>query len=653
MSKIDITEYIDPVTEDDMAIIDHIFKTERGRRESTRGGDRDIVIHSYQLPIYEDSMTLGLKPSEKFDDPDAYRFLLYHYLLRMNHGLLDGSRISILPNHGMGCLRSLMHIENDNYAWKVLSRQAGKNVPGFPMRIIYADLVRASLENHPFCLDTHRFIEETLQQKGLNYAYLRPETRKLLSSVDPDRRFYWRIDSVPLAELFLTANEFPSEGVYGRVMNVMLADRISMFGKINNIDDMETIHEYRIGMELNKLYDRCPFIMYTYGITNVYLGGNQLGNYIAVLDNHSSSEITPGPSIRAVMFAQWLPNSVNLERFIKNITPCQEIGPEGEPRDVPHDVAVGRVISAIIATLRFLWDEIEFTHNDLHLENIHVMFLDKPMLIRLPNTDHIFNLNAIPVLIDYGFSMVTKPTLYEYPLISSIPNSVPNPLDRRIRTDRRYIFDMDKLLNNLYQYDNILGEDLMYDITAMHFRLYTGKSLDQTDGFVGDLVTSSMARFLGSASTNPRDFVNRIPPLGLTSYDPDGAVDEFLSWMIDEDTREESPRCAPTKITDQIYSEISDGNIDITTASGVVAHHLYPRLFEGQDWTVRQLPSAQSSLDNLRRILEEAYDGKMKMLEDLYEKEPDRREITKMSMNIMKLVRQYRAQINDMIQELI
>lgn len=641
--SIDIIRHLRPTDNELVAILDHVLRTERRELEILRGGNR--MIDQQDLDAIREAMTVYAV------DDAVYRYLVFYNLLNLMNldtlhqgwanirGMYDLANIGLRGIVDRESLDKTLRREQTSYLQR-LANNASDAVAGFPLRIIHASMIHRILTRYPLWNGIQRFIEETMNQEGLRYqesmSYYKTD---LLEEDRYPTKFYNSISDVPLIEQLIVMRNFAGGGVYGTTFRVQFAESIEMFGKYDSVDPYNTIHEYRIGKELNLLYDRCPFMMYTYGLINVYVDHQFLNDYAAVLDNRSPYDIdTREPT--SIVLAQWLTRSRSLENFISNYPGTIEYTSTGEISEVPRSEAIRRVLTAILCTVRYLWDEIGYVHGDLHLNNVQVMLLDQPQILNIPGTDLIFNLNAIPVLIDYGFSTILRPRGTDIPIIPIVPESVMTPLDARLSTDQRYVFDVVRFLNLMLSGTEAIADDELYnDLISMHFTTITGESFEELPSDVRESIISHITKTFDVPSKNYEKTINRFPPLQSTLFNPNSAIDIFSSKMqvppIGTPTNEVNRR-----VMDMISREYREkGTVTIDTYSGSLMYRQYlSAMRRHRIEPVYLIGPIIRGIDNLNILLINEYRFMMQKVSDETE------------AKVAQLQRLYRSDINNIIQ---
>lgn len=699
--NVDIVEWFSSIlgrspTEDDIAIFEQVFDVERGMNNPAQIL-YPLVIRQEDYDLFSESINLGLDNTGRLfkqisEIPGLYRILLFFNLLKFNEDIVeDGWIRSYRPIYSSEKIgyrggnrllnRSqyveLMHASNREFV-KLLAEEVQFDSEKFPLRLIYAPLIDEELRMYPFSLNLHDTIGHMCRHESLEYVLSMPDRQlRDLSEIGPipilrrwrryPIQFYKDLYDVPTPELFLQALELDSTGSYGRVMSARLGDKIPIFMKYNE-SPYDTIHEYRIGRELNRFYEECPFVMYTYGLTNLRL--NQLGidEYVAVLDNQSEYQIE-GDTDTPVLMAQWIPNSISFSEFIKT-KPTTFRWDHDEIVEASHEEALEEILMAILTTLRFLWDKIGFVHGDLHFGNIQIARFNEPQVLPLPGyPDRVFNLSAVPVIIDYGFSTLLRPNLNEVELTRAIipegSGIVLYPTEARLKTNEAYVSDVLKVLTNMYIYNDIIQDEILYEIiTAAYYRAFTGQSVNSSEI---DILGIVLGNKFGRASKEVDRLRNRMIPLGLTTYDPDGAIEQLVEDVY-RSQRIPSRRDSDETIDAKIKKIVIDEGVTISTYSGAIVYNLYPDVIDDRPtYSVQTL----RSFEDLQQLLQDSYVKSLSndvssddSLGDLFDSLSDsaRRQLQNRLLEIRRyftnttainLQYVYRYQINQMIKSVI
>ena len=480
--------------------------------------------------------------------PIIYRLYFYYNLDMINDRQSTKGWFNIpavLTEDGKRLVRDVDRILND-YGQYITTFNY-ENSGNFGLKVVYSDVISEQILQFPFSEAGHRYIYDTINSNNkLRYDNAKVTEEGMQKTIynDTSLTYYDTIEDIPLIDLLMDIDIFSGTGIYGRTFSIQFADSIPMFGKIDKIDKMSILHEYRVGLELNKHYSSCPFVMYTYGLASIrmeLLSDTYVG-YVPVGDNESEYTTIDRPredgtfdtsatvEYEPMLLTQWISGSMSLLRFLeyRNRLRCQEIGSNGEIIDISFEEGLMKIICAVLTTLRYLHHELEFTHNDLHLNNIQIMPVDHPVVIKLPGSDMYFNLNYVPILIDFGRVCIKK-----YDFLPHLPNTTIHPYDARINTDQNYVNDVNIFIMSLFMFHNDLQNELSInfwnDLTGFVFGYMNGIKLAD----ISHIETMrNMYIYLNNRwKENGIQINRRILPLGMSTYDPDGAIDELLlTW---------------------------------------------------------------------------------------------------------------------------
>lgn len=170
--------------------------------------------------------------------------------------------------------------------------------------------------------------------------------------------------------------KYLDSGYFG---NTFLIQNPKFVAKINKRQD-ETPHEAAIGFTLNKLKRKIPNFVFLYSTFKCNIP-------------EENAEILCDLKKKNGMFIafEFIPG-VRLEISIKTLTNNEFF----------------EIYLQILNALNIAWEECDFTHYDLHLENILIRDLDEPIIVPIYTMEGILYLKTrkIPYIIDYGFSHV-------------------------------------------------------------------------------------------------------------------------------------------------------------------------------------------------------------------------------------------------------
>lgn len=601
----------------DRAIIDHVFNIERGSESPEEEYD---ILHAFNLLMKPDDPMI-----ETFRrNPNLHRVMFYYSLMRMNDDLVDDgwlrSYVPIYSTGKIGYNTTSPTIDREQY--EQLMRESNMRFlelfrdevrftdDKFALRIIYASRINEELRKHPFSSHIHSTIREICHHEAFRFRQSPNSkiTEPMTSWARSDNiQFYNSIEEVPGSDLFLQAHRLETSGAHGDIISATLGQKIPVFMKYSE-EQYDIIHEYRVGRELNMYYNECPFVMYMYGLVELRMNQHDLDDYISVLDNRSEYPIE-GDIDRYVLMAQWLPDSMPLSEFMNDYPKTFRRELDGRVVEVTHSEAFEEILMAILCTLRFLWDKIGFVHGDLHFDNIQIVRFNEPQILPLPGyPGRVFNLSAVPVLIDYGFSTVLRPNLNEVELTRAIipanHASTFNPTEARLMTENAYIGDIIKILRGTYLYyiDRYSLRDL---VAPIYYRAFTGESASNLTPEEYQKLSNLLTLALSPYDRYSEYLFNRLIPLGLTTYDPNGAIEEFVDRMYRYVPF--SPTTEPTEYMsiDDVIEELARvrGPV-ITTCSGMVAFKLYGSHLRRVS---RNLESVSTSFEDLHDLLQDGY----------------------------------------------
>lgn len=380
-------------------------------------------------------------------------------------------------------------------------------------RVAVAPLLAREMSKRPLSISPKKYLSDTLRDRTMYPDVDREGPRRrpvLVSKVDEAPEFYPSALDIPAIEYMFNAESFPGG------LKMTFGEHVPMFAK-KGTEALDVLHEHEIGLRLNEVYDRCPFIMYTYGLIYANIetlrGLESTGDtqIVPVLDNESAYKFTYRSSREYLYVGQWI-DGVSLIDFIREAPVCHT-RIVGDIVSVPFLESLRLILSAVFATIEFLFDELGFIHGDLHYDNIMIMKVDEPVSVEIPgHPGRYFNLDHVPILIDFEQSSVLRDRI-----IADQTDKVVSPVDSRIETDDKYVFDLDRFVRQIWRARRYMSptlspgsvEEFYRDITDLHFEMITGVPL--TDSPIYPEVTEILTGDIASGRT---------PPLRLNMYRP-------------------------------------------------------------------------------------------------------------------------------------
>lgn len=172
----------------------------------------------------------------------------------------------------------------------------------------------------------------------------------------------------------------------------------------------EIIHEYLVGLTLNTLRSKTPCFMYTYGIFNCNIPVEEKVHREIDYSNIEEEEkyITskeyilnyPKKNIRLCKGTVPTPHLVT--EYIKGISFTTFL------KDIPDFDSLGKIVLMIFISLAIAYEEVGFTHYDLHANNIIIRELPEEKTFEFvhQNKSYVVKTKYLPVIIDYGLSTV-------------------------------------------------------------------------------------------------------------------------------------------------------------------------------------------------------------------------------------------------------
>ena len=437
----------------------------------------------------------------------------------------------------------------DKFIDSLLKDSYYDSVDNIELRIIYSDVIAQIANNYPLSSYPKKFIRDTIMSMdGIRFSS--KITDKSVFNIPKGKSiyaYYNKLEDISDFELHMKVYQLRTDGAYGRIFHIKFADNIDIFGKINSRGRKDIVHEYRIGLELNKLYDECPFLLYTYGLSNIYMEDINVSSefrsirYIPVADNRSRYG-TMGNKLRSypLLMTQWLEGSMSLHDFISTKSRrCMAYDENGRIVRVSYLYSISMITMAVLSSLKYLWKEIGFVHNDLHFNNIQLVKMKTPQVIKLPGYNTYFNLDHVPIIIDYGFCCALKKDI----IVPMVDNIMLAPYNDKFNTDQKYIIDV-------YEYLISMLDSIDYDMTSRDNM--SGHSISEYQEFrnniLGTLYTSftgheldhygldELFKYFSNIVRDRYDYrsvVTHMIPVETISYNPDKAIDTLIYNWID------------------------------------------------------------------------------------------------------------------------
>ena len=541
-------------------IVGHIVDVELAGVE-----DNEELYGDREVQIMRESVLLGESNPNIIEDlpKEVYEYLLYYYLIRINNKFLnDSGVVYVVPEieYNGDVINDYSDVFDDsNYeVLKELSDSDEKPTNDFPMTLAYASKFDQWLMEYPLWSQVHSEIGKVY----MSHPYLRfhnldpedmkriilPNIREHLSALTlrglnnfDEFEYYDKgllglyqydpiMNAVPVTEQLMQVTKFAGGGAFGNTYVARFGDRIPMFAKSQFFDRMDIVHEYRVGSALNQYYDQCPFFMYTYGLSGVFMDNIDGEGYIQVYDNQSNKATNKPvvPNIPMVLF-QWINNSISMANFVNRGDTTFKLDGD-QIVSVSHGESLRQMLLVIMATLKYLGGKVGFSHGDLHFQNIQIMRLSRPTIIEIPGyPGTYYNSDHIPVIIDYGYASVSKLGIHSKSRGVSVPTN-----DRRLGFEGHYVMDVDKMYKIIVRNMDILKNymtsqeynDFVDNITRFHFVAITGSMLPDEDL---PRVKRTMSRMIGESPNATNSFYRTLPL--TSSYDPDAAVDFLMdAW---------------------------------------------------------------------------------------------------------------------------
>ena len=602
----DELDQLNPATE---AIIDHLINIEVPMEETSTTTDS----HAASALRMGYSRDLLRRMSNKL-----YWVLLMYTNIRYNVGrVLVWNRImedKIIP------IQTLL----DNLTNQPLSNPSNG--------IVMSHMINQWLAQMPFSSNLHEYIQQlyasipdlrynTKGQRNYNdlvtdpiqfYKDLKPYNAPINLPSNPS-------NLVPLSEQLLQLDRLDRECIYGQVYYATFAGDIPMFAKIS--DEIE--HEYIVGRYLNEYYDQCPFFMYTYGLSDLYID-SQSDGFIQVLDN--VSDYMEPQTASKIGFFQWLDNIVPLKEYLIFGVPHM-INEDGKVIEVSIHRGLMEITKAVLATFKYLFHELGFVHGDIHCSNIQLIRTSEPQIIELPGyPGKYFNLDYVPTLIDYGFSSLIKRGV-----CGDHGDIIVSPLDERWTVQQQYIMDVDRYIRLLLRDYNILRKSLGSDLIHTMFISLTGMHPTSSD------IYKIMSMIYGTLRSKNNNFFRTLPP-GFMFYNPDKAID----WLID-------------KWDNNVPLDEHVGLHDIQEFPNGIDDQLQQLIDENKLLEVYSYPSAIVALQDPQysdhtKVITEKVDNSIKRIDCMNE---DKLKSNENLSNTSKLQYVYRSQVIGLIDEFI
>ena len=535
----------------------------------------------YKLPsqeLLDDIYHLNM-PIEQLNSlsPDVYSLILYYELLSLNGR--DPVSIDHRNTHGVFNVDKVM---NDIYLRKIRDTKYPK-IDNFPLRVIYASLIRDILFHKPLDEDIHSYIAETLRSDNvLTYKGPPGERMKIYAGyVDGINRYYDSFDNIPLSELLFQSELFGQDGF--TFHKVTFAEDIPMFGLMaRDINSDTLLHEYMIGLELNKLYRECPFVVYTYMLMDVYSELIESCNgYVPVFDNKSIYGINGSIVYNSVLLlTQWIDDVVTMREFVDHLNTLEPL------KDI---------ILIILASIKYLFDTIGFIHGDLNMDNIYITTYDNPVRVKLPGYDEYVITRYVPIIYNYEKSVIINKDIFYRSSRFNI-----SPYDDRFNARQKYIIDVHRFTSSL-----VRGISKLISTDERQSRIFWADMTDFVNHYfigrpVGDDLNREILgmRLLYYMST----YDDRSLPIDMISYNPNGAIENLIHKWIKDDDGESlyEPNKTSIYIDAMISNDLKDGKIVIETYQGGIFRDRY-----SQDYTIYVTPRYQDTFNYVLNRLNE------------------------------------------------
>lgn len=644
-----------------LAVANHILRTERNRDEVDVFSANEF-IDSVNIPEYNYAVTLGSDPRTVQELDDAfYQYLLYYYLMRLNRP--DSIRIipRINPIYVGGVVSTDLGaideiLRSRTYEFRNQLNSATQTVNDLNLRVNYAPVIAQLMKKYPLSSKIASFLNDTFMKTELRYSERSTKRRTVIplggnSIVGPQLQetFYATMEDVPLNEILFGMVEAAHIVGTGFIYQTTFADSITMMAKISDQSNMHTIYEYQIGSYVNRVYEHCPFIVYSYGLLNSFIMPESLQGYVPVIDNDSDywigSELTPS----AIYLGQWLEGGMSLREFIAGGISGRRFDEDGEVIDQTRSETFKSIMIAILASLGYLYKELGFVHNNLTFDNIVIRQLENPIRIELPGMEgRYFNSNCIPTIINLSVaSLLGGPEGPNVPLINISDSQFGITTDARVLTDIKNIIDYEKLLTSILQFHETFdswrdGDTIVNDLISFHIQLLTDTSIDPVRD--QDDFAFVKERLLNVISTPGLSF--RSLPFQWDKYNVSDSVEELIKkWILSDDLDgdETEKNIDPSfDLTAMITSQIDDNGIIVTsTYSGMLLNSVTPR-------GIRKLrtKNVEQSLNLLLLRLSNAYDDQIAFLRRDHPFDRYRR-------NMADAQAAYRDQINGLIRRTV
>lgn len=214
-----------------------------------------------------------------------------------------------------------------------------------------------------------------------------------------------------IKQLFL----FGGSSSYGFAFLTQLSDQVSekdsiLVAKVSRRpENPELLHEYFIGaFGTNKLRNQIPNFSYILGYfdcSSPYVAKvGKVNETLTFCQTNRGSKQTP------YVLYELVDNSMQTHIFISKCTESDFLN----------------IFSQVVLSLTYAWQEIGFSHNDLHTGNILIRELDQPIYITYPIGDETFGCYTkyIATFIDYGRGAIKYNDKYygfAYPEIDVLP----------------------------------------------------------------------------------------------------------------------------------------------------------------------------------------------------------------------------------------
>src|SRR5690606_34875240 len=209
-----------------------------------------------------------------------------------------------------------------------------------------------------------------------------------------------------------------AEGIVAKHEMKLLNMKKGIIGKYSKIPDTElgnlwSLQQYKIGIQINTLYDSIPILMFTYGYYD-YTTGISIPNlkvpfglnnlFSRVNEARREHDLSMDDEMIMTIFSQYAgEDSITLADFIldddNSVTPRMRFIDK-----------IYMLFFCMTENLKLLYDKIGFLHRDLNFGNLLIkkFSTEREFPMKWGNENYIFRSDIMPFIIDYGFSSSKK-----------------------------------------------------------------------------------------------------------------------------------------------------------------------------------------------------------------------------------------------------